>query len=328
MSNKTINEKEFEKLVKKLTERKNKSEGNLTIKEVLETLTGSDLLDVYEEGDIESILLEKQKRKFKSSKIVTIISAIVLSPLLVFGGYKAKEIALTFDNSTTTTINNYETITENLKQENSGLEEELTEIKKKSQQQEERIQQLTDEIVSIKRSEPESTPTPSGIKPDTSVPPAEPGSVLKPGETWSQGGMEMKVSEVSFKPGCDKAFVQFDISIANRSGADLETDIVGGNFYVTVDNKPYANFSWNKNLAIINKCTTTSNSFYTSNLNYQNRYLMTSNVLSIPELKSEQKEEYYLVFWDNIYDLNQEIVFHVKEAGNIKNAKWRLNPDN
>ena len=55
---------------------------------------------------------------------------------------------------------------------------------------------------------------------------------------------------------------------------------------------------------------------------------MTSNVLSIPELKSEQKEEYYLVFWDNIYDLNQEIVFHVKEAGNIKNAKWRLNPDN
>ena len=327
MSNKTINEKEFEKLVKKLTERKNKSEGNLTIKEVLETLTGSDLLDVYEEGDIESILLEKQKRRSKLSIIITIISAIILLPLSVFGGYKAKEIALTFDNSTTTTINNYETTVQNLKQENSGLEEQFKEIQEENQELEEenkqkdqKIDQLTNRIADIQTS---GTAT-SG----SSALSAEPGSILKPGETWVQDGMEMKVSEVSFKPGCDKAFVQFDISIANRSGADLETDIVGGNFYVTVDNKPYSNFSWNKNLAIINKCTTTSNSFYTSNLNYQNRYLMTSNVLSIPELKSEQKEEYYLVFWDNIYDLNQEIVFHVKEAGNIKNAKWRLNPDN
>ena len=316
MSNNTINEKELDKLIKKLSERKNKNEGNLTIKEVLETLNVSDLLDVYEEGDIESILLEKQKRKSRLSKIVTAVSAIILSPLLVFGGYKAKEIALTFDNSTTTTINNYETITQDLKQENSYLEAQLEEIKEKNEKNEQRITQLTDRIADIQAGRAATS--------DSSILSAEPGSILKPGETWSQGGMEMKVSEVSFKPGCDKAFVQFDISIANKSGADLATNIVGADFYVTVDGKSYSNFSWTTNLAARSNCKITNS----SNTNLKNNLLIQSRYFSIPALKSEQKVEYYLLFWENIYDLKQEIVFHVKEAGNIKSAKWRLNPDN
>ena len=311
MSNKTINEKELEKLLETLSRRKNASQDNLTKAEVFKILEEAGLLEVYEEGDLANLFIQKQKKKSKLSRIVTAVSAIVFSPLLVFGGYKAKEIALTFDNSTTTTINNYESITQNLKQENSDLEAQLKEIKEQDEKNQQRITQLTDRIADIQAGRAATS--------SSSVLSAEPGSILKPGETWVQDGMEMKVSEVSFKPGCDKAFVQFDISITNKSGADLATNIVGANFYVTVDGKSYSNFSWTTNLAARSNCSTS--------YNYPDRFLVKSGLFSIPELKSEQKVEYYLLFWENIYDLNQEIVFHVKEAGNIKSAKWRLNPE-
>lgn len=305
MAKKNISERELERLLETLSRRKNTTQGYLTKTEVFRILEEAGLLDVYEEGDLENLLIQKHKQISRLSIIVTIISVIFLSPLLLFGGYKLKEVSLSSNNSATQNIiENYEALTKNLKQENNNLGVQLEGIKDKSQKQEEKITQLNNKIADLQnRRASTSTTTTSSVLSAASE------RIINPGEIWFQGGMEIKVSNVSFKN--NKGFVEFVVSIANRSGIDLTPDITGKDFYVTVNGRHFTNFEFNSG-------TDYDRDWYDRE---------SSDDFSIVTLENGQKEDYYLVFSDEVDDLSQEIIFHVKEAGKIKNAQWRLNPE-
>lgn len=345
ISKQGISEKEFDKLTHLLSKRKKQNQGLLTITVVRETLSEVGLIDYFTDEDLEivrnQINEEFQKRKSRRSRLFTLAVGTILTPTFVFSGYKLKELRLitggldpTPQGQLLARLENQENQIKSLETENKLLQSREKDLKADNEELKQTVSDLIKNIgkaetpenngeeeksVDIVDSEDENSQN-STIN-QTTTKDTTPGTLLKEGQTWYQNGMEMTVTEVSFNPGCDEGFVQFDVSIANHSGKDLETDIAGIDFYVTIADKPYSNFSWTTNLAARSNCKTYSSA------KYYNNYLVPSKGFSIPELKSKQEEEYYLVFWGDLYDFSQEIIFHVKKAGTIESAKWKLEPE-
>lgn len=74
---------------------------------------------------------------------------------------------------------------------------------------------------------PEPTPTPLA---DT---PAD--SILKPGESWRQDGMELSLAYYTFLPKCVGYFLEFGFVISNNTDAEIVTTISGDDFVLSDD---------------------------------------------------------------------------------------------
>jgi len=94
------------------------------------------------------------------------------------------------------------------------------------------------------------------------------GTILRPGEVWYQGNMEMRLRNVSFIPGCG-GILGFEMSIANNTGGQLVVNISGSDFSV-FDNagRRYDNVWWNYGRS--------SDGCYSNGLNRLNITAMTS----------------------------------------------------
>lgn len=90
---------------------------------------------------------------------------------------------------------------------------------------------------------PTLTPVPS---PTPTVPPdTVPGTSLKPGDVWYQGGMEMRLKSPSFVSTCYKSLVSFELTIINDTGGELVTGIAGLDFVVSDDQgRSYPDVWW------------------------------------------------------------------------------------
>lgn len=87
---------------------------------------------------------------------------------------------------------------------------------------------------------PTPTPTETPIPPPTAVPTStstaqpdtQPGTILKPGDIWYQGGMEIRLKNPTFVPGCN-GILGFEFTIINNTGGEIVTNISGLDFAIS-----------------------------------------------------------------------------------------------
>jgi hypothetical protein len=151
-------------------------------------------------------------------------------------------------------------------------------------------------------SEPKETATPRAMAtpiPPTATPKAAdtpPGTVLGVGETWYQGGMEARVSNINFASQCYHGTVQFDISISNNSGQTLVMNVTKEDVRV----------------------------FDNNNIEYYPNYCSGVHSLIYIEdyLEAGAESANNLVLSPSLKSSTTQLIFHIEEAGRIKNAKW------
>jgi hypothetical protein len=146
---------------------------------------------------------------------------------------------------------------------------------------------------------PTSTPT---IPPDTA-----PGTSLKPGDVWSQAGMEMRLKSPSFVSNCSSypTLVGFELTIINHSGSDLVTGISGLDFAVSDDQgQSYAEVWWDKG----------------SSTEYCYGHRLES--LQIDAMTAGQRIDLAFRVYGTRSDRASKYIFTVLKAGRITNAVW------
>jgi serine/threonine protein kinase len=135
------------------------------------------------------------------------------------------------------------------------------------------------------------------------------GSILQPGETWYQDGMEMLVDNPTFIPGC-QGVLGFEMTIVNNSGGELLANISGRDFAISDNigqNYPASKVYWTQG--------SSSESCYSSSL----------EALNIRAMKPGERID--LAFRVVPIENQSSSQFHItiRKAGNIQNAAWKIN---
>jgi len=149
---------------------------------------------------------------------------------------------------------------------------------------------------------PTNTPTPTPSP--TPQPDTTPGTILKPGEVWYQGGMEMRLKNPTFIPGCD-GFLGFEMTITNNTGGEIVTNISGLDFSIA-DNvgQSYSDI-WFREGAATQSC-------YSSRLNR----------LEIRSMAAGQRLDLaFRVLGKPAQNVTQ-FTITIYQAGRIQNAVW------
>lgn len=149
---------------------------------------------------------------------------------------------------------------------------------------------------------PSDTPTPS---PSPTVPPdTVPGTILEPGEVWYQGGMEMRLKNPTFIPGCN-GILGFEITLVNNTGGEIVTNISGLDFSIADNVGQSYSDVWISEGAATQRC-------YSTRLNR----------MEIRSMAAGQRIDLaFRVLGEAAQNVTQFTVT-VYEAGRIQNAVW------
>ena len=159
------------------------------------------------------------------------------------------------------------------------------------------------------------TPTPTSVTAnnpdmhsDTAI-----GSVLDSGEIWYQGGMEMKIQNLSFAPGCAKSgftpltgsMLTFESTIANNTGNEIiaSFSVLDISFADNLGNN-YPLIEYEKGVAP-EKC-----------------HAMIENELLIMRMQDGESVNLAFRVYFNLPAQASQIIITAHEIGKIENAKW------
>ena len=134
-----------------------------------------------------------------------------------------------------------------------------------------------------------------------------PGSVLQPGQTWSQGGMELTLSKPSFTPNCRNAFLEFNLNLVNNSGSDLVTNINSSDITLQMNGETFSKYNWIGNNYKLTGCG-----------------IFRANKFEIRSLKAGENKKFKFIFLGRVDPQAEKVVVQVKKAGRIQNAKWEI----
>lgn len=139
---------------------------------------------------------------------------------------------------------------------------------------------------------PTYTPRPS----PTPILDTPPGTILAFGDTWYQGGMEARLSNINFASDCFNATVHFELSILNNSGQTLVMNMDHGDV----------------------------RAFDNNNAEYDPNFCSGPNTVRYVEDSLKAGEEYKvtLSLRPKILASSNQLVFIIEKAGRITNARW------
>ena len=309
-----LNEKEFETLVNRLSKRKKETESTLSEQAVRDILAETGLIEHFNRSDIEAVrndmAREIKKRQRKKSLIINLLLLALISPGLIFVGYKMKEVLLSIQERSAPQTVEAADVTQRQLQEIENLKVENNQQKAAIQKLETDNQLLQQRTITSTRNiqtPVASIPTPiSSPQPNDSNKPS--GTVLQPGQTWSQEGMELTLSKPSFTPGCREAFLEFDMNLVNNSGTDLVTNINGSDIALQMNGETISKYRWvTQSKPAYNLCAGRS-----------------GNLLEIRSLKAGENVKFNLMFLGRVDPQAEKVVVQVKKAGRIQNAKWEI----
>ena len=343
-STKKVSNEEFDNLIKRISQLQKDADG-ISAEEIAAVFSNDpELLKAYVEYNF-----EEKNRKKKKSLIVNAALLLLAVPLSVFGGYKAREAVANFsplNPEQDELLTQFET----QKKEIESLQAEKAEFMQKIEKQEERIDELIENIgetavvTTPKGDDPPTIDPPEGggdsgetsNEPEsgqtTGVPPKSAedvgsntpsGSLLQAGQTWTQDGVVVTVTDPSVKSQCEDGLVQFNLTLSNFSGKDQLVRFSGNDLAVDVNNAFSSDYSWSTNPAVRNNCTISSGRVYASSAN---NYLVPHRYLEIKDLKNNETVELYITFFGELMSYEDKIRFHLEKAGPIDKAKWLLNP--
>ena len=308
-----LNEKEFETLVNKLSKRKKETENTLSEQAVRDILAETGLIEHFNRSDIEAVrndmAREIKKRQRKKSFIINFLLLALISPGLIFVGYKMKEVMLSIQEKSAPQTVETADVTQRQQREIEILKAENDQQKAAIQKLETDNQLLQQRTITSTRNiqtPVASIPTPaSSPQPNDSNKP--PGTVLQPGQTWSQEGMELTLSKPSFTPDCGDGFLEFNMNLVNNSGSDLVTSINGSDIALQMNSETVSKYRWVEN-----------------NPNPIGCGGFGPNRLEIRSLKAGENTKLEFIFLGRVDPQAEKLIVEVKKAGRIQNAKWEI----
>jgi len=336
---KRLSQAELEALLQRLSRAQEAGDDGVPLQDVQDILTQSGLEETFFKEVFEEQARQKSKevkRRQQKRSLITIGALLaVFIPLSILGGYKGREAMARFSPLNPEVEDLRAQLTEK-ESDIKALEEDKEKLDEEVQAQEERIDNLieqigisdpgseidNDEAKSDEDTAESSNPKELPAGPPTTVgevgadTPA--GSVLKPGETWVQGGIVMTLTDPSVKSKCDNRLVQFNLTYSNFSGKEQIARLSGSDIAIDVDGEFSSNYAWSYNAAARNNCKT----------DYRDRpnsSAVNLKFLDIEKLKHGQTVELYLTFFGKLNSYDQDIHFHLEEAGPIQRAKWVIN---
>lgn len=346
-STKKVSNEEFDNLIKRISQLQKDSDG-ISAEEIAAVFSNDpELLKAYVEYNF-----EEKNRKKKKGLLVNAALLLLAVPLSVFGGYKAREAVARFF----PLPGQDELLTqfEAQKKETESLQAEKAEFMQKIEKQEERIDELIENIgdpnavvttpkgdnspdIDDEEDSPDSEQkNTSDVSPESSpkigTPPKSAeevgsntpsGSLLQAGQTWTQDGVVVTVTDPSVKSQCEDGLVQFNLTLSNFSGKDQLVRFSGNDLAVDVNNAFSSNYSWSTNPAVRNNCKTSASRV---NASSASNYLVPHRYLEIKDLKNNETVELYITFFGELMSYEDKIRFHLEKAGPIDKAKWLLNP--
>lgn len=311
-----LNEKEFETLVNRLSKRKKETQNTLSEQAVRDILAETGLIEQLNRSDIEAVrddmARELKKRQRKKSLIINLLLLALISPALIFVGFKMKEVMLLMQEKSAPPTVETAGLTQTQQQQIQILKAENTQQKgiiEKLQNDNQLLQQRATTSTQAIQTPVASIPTPiSPPQPNNLDKPA--GTVLQPGQSWSQGGMELTLNKPSFTPDCREAFLEFDMNLVNNSGTDLVTNINGSDIALQMNGETASKYRWDTNNQRLNRC--------------RNYTAQQPNKLEIRSLKTGENVKLNFMFLGRVDPEAQKVVVEVKKAGRIQNAKWEI----
>ena len=205
----SLNEKEFKQLIKILTDRKKELESRTSLETVQIALQEAGLLNLLTDDDLKTVrdqaLKEIKKREFQSSLWLVFTPIVILSPLLLFAGYKANDIFATASQSDVIATNS-----ESLNSENRELENENQALQNQLRDTENQRDKLQEEINGLRKEHEEILKNIENIE-------AQPESVSAEQEDSEPTFVlpEQQQSEIADAEASTNLFGQFEEITAN-----------------------------------------------------------------------------------------------------------------
>lgn len=149
---------------------------------------------------------------------------------------------------------------------------------------------------------PQPTSTPAPIP--TAPPDTPPGTTLTPGDVWYQGGMEMRIKNSSFVPGCN-GLLGFEMTIVNNTGGELVANISGLDISISDDQgQTYPEVWWSSGTS--------------TEVCYRNHL----NALKFRSMAPGQRLDLAMRVIGNLPQNVSRFTVTVYQAGRIQNAVW------
>ena len=336
-STKKVSNEEFKNLIKRISQLQNDADG-ISAEEIAAVFSNDpELLRSYVEYNF-----EEKKRKRKKGFIINAVLLGLAVPLSLFGGYKAREAAARFSSlnpeqdALVTKLDSQSKELESLEAENAKLnqmvqdkDDRIGELISQIGTQPKPIDPVGGQITGTTGDDQVNAPASSGSKTGSHPKSAKEvgantpsGSTLQAGQTWAQDGIVMTLTDPSVKPGCEKGLVQFNLTLSNFSGKDQIVKFSGDDLAIDVDNAFSSNYRWTYNAAARNNC----NMYDTSDPKVAKTRLISYKYLGIEDLSDGETVELYLTFFGDLESYEQNIKFHLENAGPIEKAKWVINP--